>query len=364
MKRFLIIIVFLVNLSLPGQNFVLDQANINKNLDIYENGVLEYLPEIGFIKYASLKIDPNIYLYDLVDKKTKRISGVGNGPDQFKVATSVFSDGQFIFIQDLVKKKILKYDAGDLKLNDIISTKKMAKYNHGVMRYFLGKIEKKWIVYDVILKNPIKSKITNEYVISQDISIGFLNSDFSEYKQIYFIKGKGYPETCTAADVYVSFSNGNYYIVVLTAINFNKKLKMLKIPIINLKNNKVDELSVIIPDKYNYLQNRSNDYFMNWRIKLSKYKFIPWGTKFTGLDGKFYFCYNYYIDDDLKDILVNSIDFEKNKIEQFLIDKTKLDPLIADEKNIIFRKEMEETDDFKLEFYKKNKILKKLKNKN
>lgn len=365
MKQFILIIFFLCTFlsKTHGETLKLDVESINKNVELYDIGRIIYMPEMGVLFYYAPKIHESATIYDLIKKKSFVMGVKGNGPDQFKLLRFPFTDGNNFYIYDIVSHKLLEYLflQDSIKLNDIIPVKKLGVGFDFGEKDFLGKVGDSWIVQNLVYRDLTNIKDKTKFPMTNDIYLGTLNRDFKGYNEIMKVKGKGYPQICHSYDNYLCFSNNEHYIVQITAANFDTKKKVMIIPVIHLKTKKVIQLKIKVPEKYVYYQAEDNEDDKSWRIKQSKYKYIPRGSRFLGLDENYYFCYFHYNKDGSFDILYNVLDFKSMKINQYEQLNTKMKPMIADNENIAFLKELEE-DNFKLVLAPKNSIFKKVVN--
>lgn len=359
--RYLTVVSFIIGFfcSILGQNFQLNPKNFSDKIVFYEKARIKFLPEIGMMEYYPYYVENKIFMYDFVSDNVLLLGKKGDNPEQFKVERSLFSDGVYVYLFDSTKKKILKYrvENNQFKLDDIIQIRnpvgKNGKKNQIIK--VLGKVENDWIVQYLI--TPDIAQLAKNRLAGHSLSVGITNSDFSKYKELYFGEGKNYPQSANSSDSILCQSKGQYYAVVLSGVNFEVNLKKLELQVIDIKNQKTKKIPIKVPEKYAKFQALNNNSDMKERLKISKFKFVPWGARFQGLDEKFYFCYYHYNKDESFDILFNVLDLCDFKVQQFELMNCKMAPIMADCNQIAFVKVNDE-DHCELVLLNKKSIIK------
>ena len=331
---------------LHGQNFQLNSEKLSSNITFYEAARVNYLSEIGMLEYFPYHMEDQIFMVDLLSSTVRTLGRKGDNPEEFGVERSLFSDGVYVYLFDSTKKKLLKYrlDADQFKLDDIIQIRnpvgREGKRHQSIK--VLGKSGDDWIVQYLVFPNPATMSRRDRLALS--LSVGVSNSDFSQYTELYYKEGKGYPQMAMSADSYLCRAKGKYFVVILNAGNFDPESGTMNVAVIDVQQRSVKNIPVRIPEKFTEFQVLDNDIDMRERLKLSKFKFVPWGARFQGLDENFYFCYYHYYPDETVGILFTMLDLSTGKVKQFEQKKSSMTPIMADSRQIAYVKCNEEKD--------------------
>jgi len=362
LKRFSLMIGFMLLFMVgkcQAEELKLDVDRFNQQVKLFEVGRIAYMPEMRVLFYYAPQLSESGVIYDLVRKQALSVGKKGNGPDQFKSFRDAFTDGSYFYLYDIRSAKLLTYtyQGNSTKLGDIIPVKKMGMEFDFGERDFLGKMGDKWIVQNTVYRDlPHIKKSYSKFPITADTYIGTLNADFTGYNQLIQVKGKEYPQICQSYDNCMCRVEGEHYIVQLAAVNFNTALKKMTIPVTHIKTRKTTSITIDIPDKYAYYQPKAGGNGSDWRQKQSKYKYVPKGARFFGLDEQYYFCYFHYNNDESFDILYNVLNFQSMTITQYEQKNAVMKPMIADAENIAFLNE-DDPDTCKLVLSPKTVIL-------
>ena len=345
MKRFCLMIG-LILLFMAGkcqaEELKLDVDRFNQQVKLFEVGRIVYMPEMRVLFYYAPQLYESGVIYDLVRKEALPVGKKGTGPDQFKNLRDAFTDGSYFYLYDIRSGKLLTYtyQENSTRLDDIILVKKLGMEFDFGERDFLGKMGDKWIVQNTVYRDlPHIKKNSSKFPITTDTCIGTLNADFTGYDELIQVKGKEYPQTCQSYDNCVCRVEGEHYIVQLTAVNFNTAQKKMAVPVTHIKTRKTTSITIDIPEKYAYYQPKAGGKGSDWRQKQSKYKYVPKGARFFGLDEQYYFCYFHHNNDESFDILYNVLNFQSMTITQYEQQNAVMKPMIADAENIAFLNE-------------------------
>ncbi len=346
-KLVLVVLVFCSgSSSLYCQDIRLNPEALSSNITFYEMAREKYLPEIGMLEYFPYQMEDQIFMVDLQTFAVRTLGKKGNGPDEFGVERNLFSDGSYVYLFDSTKKKLLKYalEEDRFKLDDIILIKQpvgRAVKRHQMLEV-IGKMGENWIVQNLVFPDP--STLTKDGYPSLSLSVGISNSDFSTYEELYYREGKEYPQSANSADSYWCRANGKYFVVILNAMNSDPESGLLNVVVVDMQEKSTKQIPVPIPEKFTEFQVLNNDTVRKERRELNRFKFVPWGPRFQGLDGRFYFCYYHDYPDDTFDILFTMLDLETGKVKQFEQQKSTMKPIMADRDQIAYVKYNEEKD--------------------
>jgi len=344
---------------LQGQNFQLNTKKLSSSITFYEKARVKYLPEIGMLEYFPYHMEDQIFMVDLLSNAVRTLGRKGNNPEEFRVERSLFSDGVYVYLFDSTKKKLLKYRlaADQFKLDDIIQIRnpvgRKGKRHQSIK--VLGKSGDDWIVQYLVF--PDSATISRRGPLALSLSVGVSNSDFSQYTELYYKEGKSYPQMAMSADSYLCRVKGKYFVVILNAGNFDPESGIMNVAVVDVQQRSTKNIPVRIPEKFTEFQVLDNNVDMRERLKLSKFKFVPWGARFQGLDGNFYFCYYHYYPDQRFDILFTILDLSKGKVKQFEQKKSSMKPIMADSRQIAYIKCNEEKDKCDLIVVKKTALM-------
>lgn len=175
--------------------------------------------------------------------------------------------------------------------------------------------------------------------MTTDTYIGIVNEDFTGYEELIQVKGEKYPQICQSYDNYMCTVGQEHYIVQLTAVNFDPKKRKFLVPVTHVETRETTPITIAVPEKYAYYQRKPWANSSGWREKQSKYKYVPKGSRFFGLDDRYYFCYFHYNEDESFDILYNVLDFDAMKITQYEQLNATMKPMLADAESLAFLKE-------------------------
>jgi len=336
-------LLFLFNaVNSYSEELKLDVDSFNQQVKLFEVGRIRYIPEMRILFYYAPKLYESGVIYDLDSKHASSVGKEGAGPDQFKSLRDAFTDGSYFYLYDIKSRKLLKYayQENKTKLDDILMVRELGmKFDFG-QRDFLGRIGDKWIVQNIVYRDlPDIKKNSSKFPITTDTYIGILNEDFTGYEELIQVKGEKYPQICQSYDNYMCAVGQEHYIVQLTAVNSDPGKRRLLVPVTHIETRKTTPITIEIPEKYTYYQIKSQEKSSDWRRKQSKYKYVPRGSRFFGLDDRYYFCYFHYNEDESFDILYNVLDFETMTIRQYEQRNATMKPMLADAENIAFLKE-------------------------
>ncbi len=325
-----------------SEELKLDVQSFNEQVELFEVGHIIYMPEMHILFYYAPKLYESGVIYDLKSKEAFSVGKKGTGPDQFKAFRYAFTDGDYFYLYDIVSFKLLKYVVQEnvTKLDDIILVKKLGMAFDFGERDFLGKMGDKWIVQNSVYRD-LEDAYTNpsKFPLSIDSYIGIMDENFTDYEGLIQVKGKKFPQICESYDNYVCFVGGEHYLVQLTAVNCDPKKREMLVPVTHIETRETAAITIEIPEKYTYYQIKPWQESSDWRRRQSKYKYVPEGSRFFGLDDRYYFCYFHYNEDESFDILYNVLDFNSMTIRQYEQRKATMKPMLADTENIAFLKE-------------------------
>ncbi len=342
MNRALIFLVVLWGVFCPllGQDFQLNAKGLSSSLTFYEMARVKYLPEIGMLEYFPYKMEDKIFMVDLQSQAVRTLGKKGNGPDEFGVERNLFSDGTYVYLFDSTKRKLLKYALEEEKfqLDDIILIKQpvaRAGKRHQMMEV-IGKMGENWVVQYLVFPDP--TTITKDSYLSLSLSVGLSNPDFSKYEELYYREGKEFPQSANSADSYFCRANGKYFVVIVSALNSDPEKGILNVVVIDVQGKTTKQIPVPISEKFTEFQALNNDTVRKERRELNKFKFVPWGPRFQGLDGRFYLCYYHQYPNDSFDILFTVLDPVTGKVKQFEQKKSTMKPIMANRNQIAYVK--------------------------
>jgi hypothetical protein len=141
-------------ISLSANNPTKLEKQLNSIL--LDNRYFEGVPELGIISTSSSTVKFQKIFIQPDSGKIFKIGKKGEGPNEFKSFPNIFSDGNYLYVNDTGGKKIIVYNpANEFRIKDIISTKNL----RFPMPKVIGKFENIWIIATLnIVKWKTKKK--------------------------------------------------------------------------------------------------------------------------------------------------------------------------------------------------------------
>ena len=163
LPSFFIFVLYMFCFSTFHSIFANDNIKLEKVLDscIIENRYFEGIPELGIMATSSSLVRFQRIFVDPESNSLYKVGKKGSAPDEFQGFPNVFSDGNFLYANDMGGKKIVVYNpSNDYKIEDVISTRTLPFARPRI----IGKCGSKWVFLTLqrSINNFSRQKISYE----------------------------------------------------------------------------------------------------------------------------------------------------------------------------------------------------------